>query len=98
MSYQVWCGTPNEMGHEPLHTATTQTAAVKWARDHLEKLRPQATKFDRAALDRITSVREQMLQTPVMAPDTTRSWTFPYISVVYCIEIRNVPEKAKAKK
>lgn len=86
---EVWHGTPNEM--EKIAAKATQTAAVKWARDHLKSMEKQADKFDRGALDSIRSTREQMLQTSPISLGDKRTWEFPYIAVTYRIELRHAP-------
>jgi hypothetical protein len=84
---EVHIGTPNQM--ECVASKTTQSAAVKWAKDYLEGMKRQAEKFDRAALDDIQRVKDELNQVTVMAPDAVRSWSFPYISVTFRIELRN---------
>lgn len=93
MSFEVWYGTPNEMAKAA--SKPGQSTAIKWARDHLEGLETQAKKYDLAAVDHIRSTREQLLQTTPIQPGDVRAWQFPYISVQFRIEIRNVKETKK---
>jgi hypothetical protein len=85
--YEVWTGTPNEMTKAA--SKPTQPAAVNWARDYLKSLEKQADRYDRAALERIRSTREQMLQTTPISKGDKRTWSFEYISITVVIELRN---------
>jgi len=87
MTTEVWYGTPNEMAKGT--SKETQPAAIKWARDYMAGMEKQATRYDRAALDSIRSVREGMLQTTHITKGDKRAWEFPYISVTFRIEIRS---------
>lgn len=91
MTYQVWCGTPNQMAKAA--SKPGQTAAIKWARDHLSGLEKQAEKYDGAALASIRSTKEQMLQTGPIQSGQMRSWKFPYIGIEFRIEIRNTSKE-----
>ena len=83
----VWYGTPNEMTKAA--SKASQSAAVKWARDHLMGLERQAIRYDSAALERIRSTREAMLQCTEIAQGDVRAWQFNYTSVQFRIEIRH---------
>lgn len=84
---EVWTGTPNELARAA--AKPSQSAAVKWARDHLQAMEKQADKYHRDALEHIRSTREQMLQTTAISKGDKRRWEFDFISVRFVIELRN---------
>ena len=84
--YEVWYGTPNEMGKAA--SKATQPAAVKWARDHLSGMERQAEKYDRAAINEIRRVKDELGQTASLTDNGMRGWQFPYITVTFRLELR----------
>ena len=89
MSVEVWMGTPNEMAKAA--SKDTLPAAIKWAREHLDGLKQQAKKYDTAALDSIISTSEDMRKVYALEKGESRGWQFPYISVVFRVELRRTP-------
>lgn len=86
MSVEVWTGTPHEMVKAA--SKDTQPAAVKWLRDWLDGLVPQARRYDPDSVDRIIHVREELLKVAHITAKDHRRWEFEYLDLTIRVELR----------
>lgn len=92
VEYELWIGTPNEMGDKPVAHGPSLPTAAKRAITRCNGDEELANKYDRAQLDRIRSVRAELkgLHTGSMQPGEVRSWQYPLIAVSVRIELRRI--------
>lgn len=90
VNYQLWIGTPHEMGLHPVKEGPSLPTVAKGAQSRLSEDIRQAKRFDSAAMSRIAGVDEQVrgLHAGSMRPGETKTWDYRLLGVTVVIEVK----------